>query len=266
MNHIKKHRYKYVFLLLILIIIVIASLFIFAPKDKSSTSKKTQVPKNTTTPRENTTTPQEIAPKLDNEALTFNKQELSLDDPASIWVVANKRRPLQPKSYTPTDLVSTGNGQQLRAEAAQALAELIGSARTQNLYIKPLSGYRSYTRQVQVYNNEVARYGQAVADTQSARPGTSEHQTGLSIDVGGGGCGIEDCFGSTNEGKWLAENAYRFGFIIRYPEQKQDITGYRYEPWHIRYVGVKLATEMRNQNILTLEEFFNLPPAPNYES
>lgn len=194
----------------------------------------------------------------------FNKLELSNDDPASIWLVVNKLRPLQPESYAPSDLVSVGNNQQLRQEAATALNALISDAKSAGLSISPMSGYRSYQRQVQVYGNEVSRYGQTTADTQSARPGTSEHQTGLSIDIGGGGCGIEDCFGNTKEGIWVAENAHKFGFIIRYPEGKQDITGYRYEPWHIRYIGDKLAAEMIKQKVTTLEEFFELPAAPNY--
>lgn len=188
----------------------------------------------------------------------------AIDDPASITVVANKTRPLQPKTYAPSDLVAVGGGQRLRSEAAAALKQLIAGAAAAGYTINPLSGYRSYATQVSVYNREVRVYGQAVADTQSARPGTSEHQTGLAIDVGGGGCGIEDCFGKTAEGRWIAANAHMYGFIIRYPEGKMAITGYRYEPWHIRYVGVNTAQDMRTKGILTLEEYFGLPAAPNY--
>lgn len=199
-----------------------------------------------------------------NPPAGFDKTKYSYNDPVSVWVVVNKQRPLSPKTFSPDDLTAVGGGQQLRAEAAAALGKLIAAAGSESLYISPLSGYRSYYTQVSVYNNEVATNGQAVADTQSARPGYSEHQTGLAIDVGGGGCGIEDCFGDTPEGKWVATNAYKYGFIIRYIPGKQDVTGYRAEPWHIRYVGVDLATEMKNQNVQTLEEFFGLPPAPRY--
>lgn len=198
------------------------------------------------------------------EDSAFDKSRYSYDDPSSTWVVSNKRRPLNPKNYAPTDLINVGGGQQLRKETADKFIELIAAAKSAGLSISPLSGYRSYNTQVSVYNNEVKTYGQATADTQSARPGTSEHQTGLAIDVGGGGCGIEDCFGDTKEGKWLAANAHSYGFIIRYPEGKQDVTGYRYEPWHIRYVGTELASEMHKKGALTLEEFFGLPAAPNY--
>ena len=82
--------------------------------------------------------------------------------------------------------------------------------------------------------------------------------------MGGGGCGVEDCFGNTAEGKWVAANAYKYGFIIRYTSGKQQITGYRAEPWHIRYIGTDLSTEMQQKGALTLEEFFGLPAAPNY--
>lgn len=195
----------------------------------------------------------------------FNKKLNSLDDVNSIWVVVNKTRLLSPPTHSPSDLVSVGGGQYLRQEAASGLKKLISDAGGEGLVLNPLSGYRSYNTQVSVYGSEVKAYGQAKADTESARPGTSEHQTGLAIDVGGGGCGVENCFGNTAEGKWLASNAYRYGFIIRYPKDKMSITGYRYEPWHIRYVGVELATEMNKQGVSTLEEFFDLPAAPQYK-
>lgn len=189
---------------------------------------------------------------------TFDKNKFSHDDPSSIWVVVNKKRPLNPVSYAPSDLTLVGGGQQMRKEAANALSQLIAAAKAEKLSLQPLSGYRSYATQVSVYNKEVANYGQTVADSESAKPGTSEHQTGFAVDMGGGGCGIEDCFGKTAEGKWLAANAYKYGFIIRYIPGKEDITGYRPEPWHIRYIGTELSNEMHNENIITLEEFFNL--------
>lgn len=188
----------------------------------------------------------------------FDKAKYPTDKANSIWLVANKSRPLNPLSYVPNDLADVGNGQYMRREAATALQALIAAAAKENLRLSPLSGYRSYQTQQAVYANEVAAYGQTVADTQSAKPGYSEHQSGWSLDMGGGGCGIEDCFARTNEGKWLAGNAYKYGFVIRYPEGKQSITGYRYEPWHIRYVGKDLAGEMKRTNISTLEEFFEL--------
>lgn len=184
----------------------------------------------------------------------FDKTKYSLTDPASLWVIASKKYPLNPINYAPGDLVNVGGGQQLRKDAATALARLSNDARVANLTIQPLSGYRSYARQKQVYQNEVDTYGQATADTESAQPGKSEHQTGWAIDIGK----IDDSFANTPEGQWVAANAWKYGFIIRYPQGKQDITGYRYEPWHLRYIGTDLSTEMHNQGITTLEEFFGV--------
>lgn len=248
-------RKKEIALIILVAIIVIAGptyvLFFRDKKDPAPTQN-------------NTTTNQPTEQAQDLPLPTFDKNKYSHDDPTSIWVVINKQRPFNPKAFAPSDLVSVGGGQQMRQEAATALAKLIAAAKTEGLAISPLSGYRSYNTQVSVYNNEVKQFGQAVADSESARPGYSEHQTGLAIDVGGGGCGIEDCFGATKEGKWLAANAYKYGFIIRYTAEKQLVTGYRAEPWHIRYIGTDLAAEMQKQGIQTLEEFFGLPAAPNY--
>ena len=109
------------------------------------------------------------------------------------------------------------------------------------------------------YDAYAARDGQAAADRYSARPGTSEHQTGLSFDVtaADGSCHLEVCFENTPEGLWVAENAHLFGFVIRYPEGKENITGYQYEPWHLRYVGPALAEQLHDTG-QTLEEFFDL--------
>lgn len=193
----------------------------------------------------------------------FNKKLYSLDDPASLWVVANKQRPLNPKTYAPTDLATVGNGQQMRSAAAGPLKQLFSGAKAAGYTLVAESGYRSYNYQVTVYNSEVHAFGQAKADTESARPGYSEHQTGWAVDLGSPGC-YEDCFGTKPASKWVLANAYKFGFILRYPADKSNITGYRNEPWHFRYVGVYLATEMHKENVETLEEFFDLPAAPNY--
>ena len=106
-----------------------------------------------------------------------------------------------------------------------------------------------------IYNDYVARDGQLMADTYSARPGYSEHQSGLAIDVNS----LDQDWENTPEGKWLSANCYKYGFIIRYPKGKEDITGYMYEPWHIRYVGKDLAEKLYNNgNWLTLEEYLGI--------
>lgn len=136
--------------------------------------------------------------------------------------------------------------------ASTALKQLQQAASTAGHNIPLISGFRSYSRQQTLYNNYVARDGQALADTYSARPGHSEHQTGLAFDVGK----LDNNYGSTPAGIWLKENCHKYGFIIRYPKGKESITGYQYEPWHIRYLGVEHATKIMNQNI-TLEEYLN---------
>lgn len=240
--------------------------------------RKAEAPKQHTAAKaeqQKTQTLQTTTPTA-NPAPAFDKQQYSLDNPASIWVVANKKRPLQPTSYAPDDLVVpnvplrgniTGNEKFMRKEAAAALEALVAAATTQGLRFNLQSGYRSYGFQSSLYNRYVQQQGQAVADTQSARPGHSEHQTGLAVDVGNAGnpeCAVEQCFANTSEGKWLAENAYTYGFIIRYPQGKDAVTGYIYEPWHLRYVGTALANEMHATGSTTIEEFFGLPAAGSY--
>lgn len=117
------------------------------------------------------------------------------------------------------------------------------------------SGYRSYYTQNTLYNNYVDRDGQEAADTYSARPGHSEHQTGLAFDLNT----IDDSFTYTDEGKWVNNNCYRYGFIIRYPYGKDNITGYMHESWHLRYVGVELASKLYNNgDWITLEEYYGI--------
>ena len=194
----------------------------------------------------------------------FDRGLRSIDDPDSTWVVVNKLRPLVPLAYAPADLVDVGGGLQLRAEAAQAVAALRAEAAAAGLDIAVQSAYRSFERQQDLFGNSAARFGVAGAELRSARPGFSEHQTGLAVAVGGGGCDIERCFGDTAEGRWVVTNAHRTGFLVRYPLGSEAVTGYQYEPWHLRYVGPELATEMHETGVATLEELFGLPPAPQY--
>lgn len=202
---------------------------------------------------------------------TFDAGRLSIDDPASLWVVVNKLRPLQPATYAPTDIVRVpvpyANEPFLRQEAADAVVALFAAAEAEaGLRMQAQSAYRSYDVQVRVYNGIVASRGQDYADVRSAQPGHSEHQTGLAIDISSlpAVCALDPCFGDTDHGRWLAANAHRFGFHLRYQPEMTPITGYSYEPWHFRYVGVELATELHETGTRTLEEFFGLPAAPTY--
>lgn len=216
--------------------------------------------------------PQSSTPESSTQESSFNKQAHPLDKPDSIWWVVSKVRPLSPLQYAPSDLVvpkislrySSGNSEmRLRKESATALEEMVAAAKTANINLLLASGYRSYQLQVAVYNANVQKYGQAGADKQSARPGTSEHQTGLAADLGSTSrqCEIEECFADMPEGKWLAANAHMYGFVLRYPEGKYDVTGYTYEPWHFRYVGKDLSQELHSRGTKTLEEFFGIVPA-----
>ncbi|HJQ08589.1 MAG TPA: M15 family metallopeptidase [Candidatus Saccharimonadales bacterium] len=206
----------------------------------------------------------------------FNKKKHSLNEPASVWVVINKQLALNPAGYEPAGLVTpamplrlaAGSMEMLvRSDAVSALEQLTKEAETQGVRLMLASGYRSHGFQKNLYNNYVKTQGQTVADRTSARPGHSEHQTGLAIDLEpvSRKCEVEVCFGDLTEGKWLAAHAHAYGFIIRYPKGKEAITGYDYEPWHLRYVGTELAAEMHKQNIQTLEEFFNLGAAATYK-
>ena len=194
----------------------------------------------------------------------FDRARLSLDDPASTWVVVNKTRPLSPIDFAPTDLVSLGGRYQLRAEAATAMQAMLAAAAADGLTITVQSAYRSYDYQVGVFRAQVARFGEAKAEIQVARPGYSEHQTGLAADIGGGGCDIDRCFASNDEGRWVAAHAAEHGYVVRYPEGRTDVTGFRFEPWHVRYMGVPLATEVQRTGSPTLEDFFGLPAAPDH--
>lgn len=165
-----------------------------------------------------------------------------------------------PEECAPPDLVelpaerSTNGAQYLRSETADALLRLFDAAEAEaGYFFVANSAYRSYQTQVVVYNNAVAAFGQAYADRTSARPGHSEHQMGTTTDVGARGLYLEDFVGSP-EADWLADNAARFGFVISYPDGKEHITGYTYEPWHIRYVGVDVAQQVVASG-LTLHEF-----------
>lgn len=201
----------------------------------------------------------------------FDTQALSIDDAASLWVVVNKLRPLAPQDYAPADLVDVPvpaiNPPRLRAEASAAVVAMFDAfAEQTGLQMQSQSAYRSYSSQQSVYAGWVDSLGATQADLTSARPGFSEHQTGLAIDIAAlpAECSLDQCFADTPQGQWAREHAWEFGFVIRYPDGMTATTGYEYEPWHLRYVGVPLATELHETGVSTLEQFFELPAAPTY--
>ena len=188
---------------------------------------------------------------LDNEYYT-NVIDISNQD--DLGVLVNKYNRLQ-KDYVPANLTTLkskyGSGS-LREEAAIAFEKMCEDAKKDKIYIYGGSGYRSYSYQQNLYNRYVAQDGKKEADTYSARAGYSEHQTGLAMDVLNGNWAYID--EDDKEYTWLVNNSYKYGFILRYLKGKEDITGYIYEPWHYRYVGVDLATEITSLNI-TYDEY-----------
>lgn len=189
-------------------------------------------------------------------------------DPESKHVLVNRRNPLQPQDYEPDvralDVEMVYPGQEMRPQAADALEELVAAAEQQNHVLKVTTAYRTYNHQKALYDQRLEASGREVADEYTARPGYSEHQTGLAVDVTANhDCQLKGCFGDTPEGEWVAEHAAEHGFVLRYPEGAADITGYSYEPWHLRYVGVETARAVHQAGV-TLEEYWGEPAAAEY--
>ena len=212
---------------------------------KSSTTQVTTASSTTTTRK-----------KKQDVSVSNNTDGLKIIDGI---LIVNKSYPL-PKDYVPTNTYKDATGLNYCSECINVdayekykLMKADMASLGMNIWIQ--SGYRSYSLQESLYNKYVNRDGKLAADTYSARPGHSEHQTGLAFDLNS----ISDDFQYTSEGKWINENAWRYGFILRYPKSKESITGYKYESWHLRYVGEDLATKLYNNgDWITLEEHFNL--------
>ncbi|NIK79473.1 D-alanyl-D-alanine carboxypeptidase [Paenibacillus castaneae] len=189
--------------------------------------------------------------------------------PESISVLVNKQNKL-PENYSPADLVYPDvrfvfkekvEKRMMRKEAAEALERLFKAAEDDGVLLAGVSAYRAHSTQKSLFERYAKRDGEEKALTYSAFPGTSEHETGLAIDVSGsdGKCAAADCFGDTKEALWLEKHAHEYGFIIRYLKGKESITGYQYEPWHLRYVGTDIAAELAAGGE-TLEEYFGAVP------
>lgn len=205
--------------------------------------------------------------------ISGNAPCISLSDPARSWVVVNKQRPLRPESFAPASLSGIGlrtttPSNELRPEPNRALEKMAADARAAGAGVIGVNnGYRSYGLQQRTYGEHVRDRGQSGADAVSARPGFSEHQSGLAFDLVAcsSGCGSIEAFGPTRQGRWVAENGWRYGFIVRYEHGHTGTTGYAPEPWHIRYIGPELAKAYHEGGFHTLEEFFGLPAAPDYQ-
>lgn len=290
MKKIKKQKIKRLFIVVIaLLLILLGVMFFMEGKSKEKSEGFEQLdPSNEEEPANNEEEPNsnEETP-AENEEEPLNEQEPVSEeteeteetevvegsedykeivaDPSAYDVLVNKTKNLS-DSYVPDDLVSLDDVptvlknpevNQLREAAYVALKDFFQAAKNEAEYeLYARSGYRSYNTQAALYKSYVSNNGQSAADKYSAKPGQSEHQTGLSIDITCAALNylLDDTFADAEEGKWVAENAHRFGFIVRYPKGKEDITGYFYEPWHIRYLGIELSTKVYESG-LTLEEY-----------
>lgn len=254
-------RKRLLIALLLFVLGLIATAFVVAdraraPEDESDTTNEIQSQETAASNGDN---------ESDKDSLDRNQN--SIDEPGSIWWIVNRERPL-PDGYVPPRLTvpnvrlrldSSEEQMQFRQIATPAVEEMFAAAQADGIELVFGSGYRSESLQRQFYQSYVARDGQEAADRYSARPGTSEHQTGLAFDVTTPNlnCHLEICFEDTAQGQWVRDNAHRYGFIIRYLENKEDVTGYQYEPWHLRYVGEELATKLYETG-QTMEEFFDI--------
>jgi D-alanyl-D-alanine carboxypeptidase len=206
---------------------------------------------------------------------SYHQTRLASNLGGSDFVVVNKQRPLRPLDYQPVNLrevkssksLDNSRGLQLSDQAATALEELaveMQAAGAGKLFVN--SAFRSFEYQQELFNSKTSQYGLAGALIRSAKAGHSEHQTGLAVDVSvpEQGCAIMQCFGDTVGGKWLAENAWKHGFIIRYEKDTTSTTGYTYEPWHLRFVGLQVSTLYSKTGMRTLEDFWSYPAAEFY--
>ncbi|RUL53650.1 MULTISPECIES: D-alanyl-D-alanine carboxypeptidase family protein [Lysinibacillus] len=272
-NQKKSNKGKFIFGGIVVVIILVVIYFLVSGNNTSESSKdepeqtsepKTEEPSEgeenvQEDPKENVENPSVSTeePKgnaVPNEGVTnggYIEGQSLPTEPTYVnnVLIANKKYPL-PRDFDPGE----------DPTARTAFDQMAQDARTAGFEIVAFSTYRSYEYQETIYNNYVSRDGKENADRYSARPGYSEHQTGLAFDIGEKDkkdLWLTEQFGETPAGKWLADNAHKYGFILRYPKGKEAITGYMYESWHFRYLGVDLATEVKASN-LTLEEYLKI--------
>ncbi|MDR1836906.1 MAG: M15 family metallopeptidase [Treponema sp.] len=221
--------------------------------DKTEEIQSSSIISTISTALANAELPQNICVSLlegiaTNPAIILDLFNILQDDPY-LWILVDKEQSLA-EDYEPDDLIELQNsfyrvnraGLLLRKAAAASLEEMAASAANEGLTLTASSAYRSYDYQAEVYERNVREMGQQAADRESARPGHSQHQLGLIVDFGS----ITDAFAQTAEGRWLATNASRFGWSLSYPDGYEEVTGYRWESWHYRYVGRELAEFIDN--------------------
>lgn len=254
-NKKRKKQLKYYLLALIFIILII----FLRGEIMNINICKSEKKENPTT---NTTTSKIVPANSDNYVGKTSKGYIieKIDGAYYIddYLIVNKTYPLS-ENFIPQNTYHKINEQYCKLcinnEAYTNWLRMTNDATSLGLNIYIASGYRSYDLQKDIYNGYVNKDGKELADTYSARAGHSEHQSGLAFDLNS----IDSSFAATNKGKWVNDNAHLYGFIIRYPKDKTYITGYKYEPWHLRYVGLDLAKKLYNKgDWTTIEEYFGI--------
>ena len=192
--------------------------------------------------------------------INYYEADLKTDFSKGYGILANKYYSLG-EDYEPDDLVNVdikyyyGEPKKIRSEAYDAFIEMWNAAYEDGIYLILISGYRSAAHQKEVYDAYQADKGTKYADSIAARTGYSEHQTGLALDIYSKECTSQAKFHESKSYEWLINNSYKFGFILRYPKDKQNITGYNYESWHYRYLGKDLAKKVYDSG-LTFDEYY----------
>lgn len=255
----KKRKNSWMMAAMIVLFLAAAATYYFTLYEQQESTKEAAEPVENTEQQTTTEPKPELEPKPKEpvvEEPTVDEAGYAIvtvpvSEPTKIdgIVIANKKYPL-PQDYNPGE----------NPTALNAYKKMEAAAKQAGFKITAFSGFRSYDYQKTLYDKYVARDGQAKADRYSARPGHSEHQTGLAFDIGEIGredLWLTEAFGETAAGQWLVNNAHKYGFILRYPKGKESITGFMYESWHFRYVGAETAAQIYSADV-TLEEFLNI--------
>ena len=254
-RHVRK---SLIYIVLILIVVVLIGMIL----NKSSDATNTKEPKQVQVVKKKTANKQTKLPKVTKVDQSGEPYEntVTVTDLDSIYILVNKYSGL-PQDYEPSDLVevdSSGENENVRMRkvAANAFEKMIAAAKKEGFILNACSAYRSYAYQVDLYNNGADNYGQEYADRYWTRPGFSEHQSGLSVDIRmDNDCSDLDAVRNNPHYAWLLKNMHKYGFILRYPDDKEDKTKIAPESWHLRYVGKTLATYLYKNN-LTLDEYY----------
>ncbi len=257
----KKRRQLLIAALLLILALELVGVFVVSKDDSVDEvdMNKLKVASLDAAPRNN----DEYKALGDGEYATEKGYVLTIKDGVTYvdgLVIANKTFSL-PDTYEPVDSYlpnSDNHKDRIDKTTMEAFKQMEADAEGEGVDLYIISGYRSYSTQQNLFNKYCSQDGEAAADRYSARAGYSEHQTGYCFDLNS----VADSFADTKEGKWLDKNAYRYGFVIRYPKGKEDVTGYQYEAWHLRYVGTELAKKLYNDgDWITLEEYYGLTSA-----